>query len=183
MKHKPFALLLWCLLVSGPGCASYTAVKLDATRLSKPVSMSANINREYEISKHVKAEQKIPFLFLVRLSPETGSPDIREMLEPEINSVQGDAVVNVQIKGEASLGDIILPIATGVIGGIAFPPLFVIAAIPFFEDLKTYSVEGDVVKYSSQKPIQELKQEYDPLTGVQSRNVKFDPNTGLPINR
>jgi len=178
------------------GCASYTSVSLSSNQ-SRTVSMTANINREYRVIKHIRVEQKLPFLFIVRMSPEHGHPDLDEMLQPEIDASQGDAVVNVKIKGEAELGDVFLPVGIGVLGGIAFAPLFVIAAIPLYEDLKTYTVEGDIVKYIGEKLLPETEkpspaaeklqaapiQRIDPETGLPlpKPKLQFDPSTGLPI--
>ncbi len=145
--------------------------------------MTANINREYRVIKHIKVEQKIPFLFLVRMNPESGHPEVDEMLQPEIDASQGDAIVNVKIKGEAAFGDVFFPVGVGVVGGIAFAPLFILAVIPLYEDLKTYTVEGDIVMYTDDKKLPEPEQKFDPVTGLPASKPmpRFDPVTGLPI--
>jgi hypothetical protein len=92
----------------------------------------------------------------------------------------------------------------GVVGGVVFPPLFSIAMFPLYEDLKTYTVEGDIVKYVGEQlppvgekllpavekaaPVVEKlppapRQRIDPETGlpVEKPKTRFDPTTGLPI--
>ncbi len=203
MKSGTGKLILgWALLSSsllGTGCASFTSVSLSVNRGDKVVSMTSNINKEYRIIKYVKVEQKVPFLFLVRINPASGSPNLDDMLQPELAAAEGDAIVNVKVKGEAALGDVILPIGMGIVGAFLFPPLGFIAMFPLYEDLKTYTVEGDVVKYVGEKlppaaekppPVVEKlppapKQRIDPETGlpVKKTKVQFDPNTGLPIKQ
>lgn len=201
MKSSTGKLILgWALLSTsllGTGCASFTSVSLSVNRGDKVVSMTSNINKEYRTVKHIKVQQKIPLLFLVRINPASGSPDLDEMLLPELSTVEGDAIVNVTIKGEAALGDVILPVGIGIVGAFIFPPLLFFTAFPLYEDLKTYSVEGDIVKYVGErlppeavKPVPVVEnppptqgQRIDPETGlpVKKSKIQFDPNTGLPI--
>jgi len=201
MKSSTGKLILgWALLSTsllGTGCASFTSVSLSVNRGDKVVSMTSNINKEYRTVKHIKVQQKIPLLFLVRINPASGSPDLDEMLLPELSTVEGDAIVNVTIKGEAALGDVILPVGIGIVGAFIFPPLLFFTAFPLYEDLKTYSVEGDIVKYVGEqlppaavksvpvveKPAPIPAQRIDPETGlpVKKSKIQFDPNTGLPI--
>lgn len=173
--------LVWfafsCLLLCG-GCASHSAVTL-AVNQGKPISLTPYINKDYRVVKHIRVQQKVPLLFVARLSPGGGKPDFDELLRPELISNEGDALVNVKIVGEASLGDVLLPIGLGIISGIGFAPLYVIATAPLFEDLKTYSVEGDLVQYIDRQPESERK--FDPATGTQKAKPRFDPETGLPM--
>jgi len=101
--------------------------------------------------KHFTLRTKEPFLFLQRLFFA--------------------AIVNVKITGAASAGDISLPIVIGL-GGALFlsPPLLTLAFLLFIEDLKTYTIEGDAVKYVDDVvPISQL--------------LRFDPKTCLPLQR
>lgn len=187
MKSSTGKLILGYALLStsllGTGCASFTSVSLSVNRGDKVVSMTSNINKEYRIIKYVKVEQKVPFLFLVRINPAGGNPDLDDMLQPELAAAEGDAIVNVKIKGEAALGDVILPIGMGIVGAFAFPPLLIIAMFPLFEDLKTYTVEGDIVKYVEPKQPPESDRRFDPITGLPLKkpSMQFDPTTGLPL--
>jgi len=109
-------------------------------------------------------KQKVPLLFLLRVSPAGAKPDLSELLEPELIAAQGDAVVNVRIEGTADFFNVILPIGVGVIGGaILWSPLYVFTVFPLFEDLKTYTVEGDIVKYVEGKAIPDREQKFEPV--------------------
>ena len=176
-----FFLLAGVLILSG-GCASYTSVSLS-TNQSKPVSMTSNINKEYSVMKHIRVVQKVPFLFLLRINPENANPNLDELLQPVFAETPADAIVNVRLQGSTSLGDVILPIGLGIAGGLVFAPLFVFVVTPFFEDLKTYSLEGDIVRYSESSKPSEPKQKFDPVTGLPTENPtpRFDPATGLPM--
>lgn len=182
MKNLVCFLFIAGMLVLSEGCASLTTVSLS-TNQAKPISMTANINKEYRVLKHIKVVQSVPFLFLVRLNPENAAPDIDQLLQPEFAATPGDAIVNVKIEGKPFFGDIFFPIGFGVVGGIAFSPLFLFVAAPFFEDLKTYTIEGDIVQYIEPNPILKPNQQFDPVTGlpVRSTTIQFDPNTGLPV--
>jgi len=164
-------------------CASFTPVNLGMNLGSKPVCMSSNINKEYTVVKHIKIKQKVPFLFLVRMKPDAGGVDLNELLAVDLNSSQADAVVNVCIKGEPAFGDVVLPVAIGLLTGLMFPPFFLLATVPMFEDLKTYEVEGDVVRYVYHDKSLPVELPIDPNTGqpVKPAALKFDPVTGLPI--
>lgn len=174
------ALIISCL----ESCASITPVTISIRPGSKPVSMNANINREYTMVKHFRVKQKVPVLFVFRLSPYGAAADINEMIAPELQSSQADAIVNLSVKGNAEIQDVFLPIGIGLLGGLILSPtFFFITVIPFYEDLKTYEVEGDLVKYVAQATSPENpKEPFDPLTGLpkQKPKIEYDPETGLP---
>jgi len=174
------------MMVCIQSCASFTPVDFSLFAGTKTVSMTANINREYKVIKHIKVQQKVPFLFLVRLHPQSGSADLNELLGPELKNSEADALVNVTIKGNVAFGDVMLPLGLGFLGGLMFPPMFVLMAIPLYEDLKTYTVEGDLVKYiDRQTEPDQFKQSFDPLTGspTEKKKITYDAETGLPIKK
>lgn len=182
MNHHLLFSVLCAGLLCG-GCASLTSVELSAGGRLKTVSMTSDVNKEYRVIRHVEVKQRVPLLFLMRVVPGSATPDINELLEPELVAAQGDAIVNVKISGSAALGDMLLPIGVGVVGGLALAPLFVFTVFPLFEDLKTYTVEGDIVEYTGERPLPASEQRFDPATGQPVRKpvVRFDPATGLPI--
>jgi hypothetical protein len=200
MKSSIRKLILgWALLPTfllGTGCASFTSVTVESRGVMKPISMTSNINREYSVVKHFKREQKAPFLFLARLNPGGGTFNLDEELQDEPGFGEGDALVNTSVKSQVAFGDILFPIVVGVGGGLIFPPFFFFLACPFYEDLKTCVVEGDIVKYVAEKsapageklpPAVEKpapEQKFDPVTGLPAAKPapRFDPATGLPIN-
>lgn len=199
------------MLFSGWGCASMSSVTVESKGFMKPISMTPNINREYSVIKHFKREQKAPFLFLTRLSPTGAAFNLDEELLEEPGFAEGDAVVNASVKSQLAMGDLLFPLVVGIGGGLIFPPFFFFLACPFYEDLKTCVVEGDIVKYVPEKaapageklpPAMEMpapvvakpasvveklppspNQRIDPETGLPMKKPKlrFDPNTGLPI--
>ncbi|MDP1677969.1 MAG: hypothetical protein Q8L88_14015 [Bacteroidota bacterium] len=184
MKWFRVAFPFFAIIVCNEGCASITPVNLSMSQGSKTVSMTSNINKEYEVIKHFKVKQAVPFLFLFRLNPDGGQADLNELLAPELISSQADAVVNLSIKGDGDIKDVFLPVGLGLLSGIVISPVFYfVMTIPLFEDLKTYEVEGDLVKYISQTSLPEKTKELiDPLTGLplQKQKIEYDPETGLP---
>ncbi len=169
-----------------PYCASFTSVDLSLRPGTKTVSMTTDINRKYEVVKHIVVQQKVSFLFLVRMNAQNGSVDLNELLRSELSNSQADALVNVSIRGKVAIGDVALPLGIGFLGGIMFPPLFLIMVIPMYEDLKTYEVEGDLVRYIDQPAATDQSvKPFDPLTGVpvEKKNIQFDPETGLPVKK
>lgn len=192
------------VLFLGGGCASMTSVAVESKGVMKPISMTPNINREYIVIKHFKKEQKAPFLFLTRLNPAGAAFNLDEELRNEPGFGEGDAVVNVSVKSQLAMGDLLFPLVVGVGGGLIFPPFFAFLACPLYEDLKTCVVEGDIVKYAAEAPapggekiaptvekptpvVEKLPakpiQRIDPETGLPMKepSIQFDPNTGLPI--
>ena len=183
MKRIALLLSVGCLLFVAGGCASYTGVFLSVNGEDKPVSMTSNVNKEYRVVKHFRVEQRSPLLFLVRMFPVPAQPDLAAMMRPDLIANGGDAVVNLKMTGEASLGDVLLPVGVGVFGGLVYPALFFAITLPIFEDLKTYTVEGDIVKYVEPNRTPEPGRKFDPVTGLPltTEPVQFDPKTGLPV--
>ena len=149
------------------GCASFTPVTISADDATMPICISSNINHEYEIVKHVRLEQRVPLLFLQRMFAQC-NPDIQGMIEQEIADQRGDAFVNMRIAGTAKAGDVLLPLAIGIGGAFIAPGFLAVAIVPFFVDLRTYTVEGDVVRCGPEPPPLPLKK----------ARMKFDPETG-----
>ena len=185
MKCIATILTIGCVIILANGCASSSTVYLSMSREDKVMSMTPNINREYRTIKHMRAAQKAPFLFLVRMFPGEAQPNLDEMVTPEFMTAQADAMVNMKFRGETSVGDVLLPVGVGLIGGLAFPPLFIFMMFPIFEDLKTYSVEGDIVKYVGTQQAPGSERKFDPITGLPLTKpaLYIDPMTGLPVEK
>jgi hypothetical protein len=171
--------VFFAVLLCVEGCASITPVKLSAHQSMKTISMTSNINKEYTIIRHFKVKQKS------RMSPYGASADFNELITPDLISSQADAIVNVSIKGDAAIPDVFFPIGLGLLGGLTLSPMFYfLIPVPLFEDLKTYEVEGDLVKYIDQTSAPVMTKELiDPLTGLpqQKQKIKYDAETGLPV--
>ena len=185
MKRIATILTIGSLLFQANGCASSSSVYLSMNRGDKVMSITSNVNKEYRVIRHMSAEQKIPFLFMVRMFPGETKPDLDAMVSLELTTAQADAMVNVKFRGETSIGDALLPVGLGFFGGLAFPPLFVIMALPLYEDLKTYAIEGDLVKYVEPQEAPESDRKFDPITGLPLTKpaIHIDPMTGLPMKK
>ncbi len=155
---------------------------LTAHEVGIPVSMNSNAGRPYNVIAHFKTGQQEKGIFIQRLYGGA-QPDLNAMVQRQLAKTDGDAIVNVKIKGEAQFGDVLLPVIFGI-GGTFVHPLFSFFIFePFFTDLKTYTVEGDIVRFTDTEQKRNPFVRLDPATGlpVQSKpRVEFDPETGLP---
>lgn len=184
-KWFTMVVIYFAVILPIEGCASLTPVNLSVHQDLKTVSMTSAINKEYTVLRHFKVKQKSPFLFISRLSPYGAGVDLNELITPELVSSKADAIVNLSIKGDAAIADVFLPIGLGLLGGITLSPIFYfLVPIPVFEDLKTYEIEGDLVRYVEQPSIPvKFRELIDPSTGlpIQKQKIKYDPETGLPV--
>lgn len=166
------------LLISG--CAT---VHFDALNISVPVMMNAKNAPPPRTVTHFTLRQNVSFLFLHRLIG-AGKPDVSAMLENQLRLTPGDAIVNLRIHGDTDVGDFLLPIGVGFAGGIIFPPFYFFLYQPLLFDLKSYTIEGDVVTYGiPPTPVPAVVPKIDPFTGlplIENKTVEFDPETGLP---
>lgn len=123
------------------GCMT---VRLTAEGLENPVAMTGNVNKKYTIVKHFSSDLKAWFaLFdLVTIS----EPNVREALHNEILSAHGDAVINVKIQGHTTFTDGAFASAVGIIGALVLPAYGV--SMTHLLNIRTYTVEGDVIKYA-----------------------------------
>jgi hypothetical protein len=108
------------------------------------ISMTPNINREFTIIKHFKRDLKAWFtiLGLVTIS----DPKVEEVIREEILKAQGDRVVNLEITGQTTILDGLIPVAVGNVGFLVAPPYGVYAA--YLIGARTYTIEGDIIKYT-----------------------------------
>lgn len=113
-------------------------------------------------------------------------PDISAMLQRQLRLTPGDAIINVRIHGSTRMVDIAGPILLGIAGGLIFPPFFLFIYEPFILDLKSYTVEGDIVTYKktpASPPVPAVTKPIDPMTGLpieETKKIEYDPLTGLP---
>ena len=143
-----------------------------------PVLLNTPAEKEYVIVEHFSVLQDRSMLFLKRLHGG-GHPDIQGMLDKQLKKTPGDAIINLSITGETREMDVVGPLIFGIAGAFMFSPLIIIAFEPIFADLKTYSIEGDVIRYTGQAN----RIQIDPETGLPihtSAPGEFDPETGLP---
>jgi len=123
------------------GCET---VHLTAVRVEKPISMTPNINREFTVIKHFKRDLKAWFtiLGLVTIS----NLKVEEVIREEILKAQGDGVVNLEITGQTTILDGLIPVAAGTVGFLVAPPYGAYAA--YLIGARTYTIEGDIIKYT-----------------------------------
>lgn len=129
-------------LLSFIGCMT---VNLTSEGIDKPVSMTNNVNQQnFTVIKHIKRDVKGIFtLFnLVTIS----DTKINDILRSELQASQGDAVINVKIKGQTTLVDGAIPLAATFVGSLISPVVGFLAA--YMIGLRTYTVEGDIIRYS-----------------------------------
>ena len=151
-----------------------------AREISIPIYMNAPSDRPYVVLTHFTVEQDRSMLFFKRLLGG-GKPDITKMLNSQLTKYNGDAIINLQIFGDTDVGDFLLPMAVGAAGSLIFSPVLFFIFEPLFFDLKSYTAEGDIIRFLElAKPKQQLPQ-FNPLTGLpEQQKIEFDPETGLP---
>ncbi len=143
-----------------------------------PVLLNTPAEKEYVVVEHFSVLQDRSLLFLKRLHGG-GHPDFQGMLDKQLKKTPGDAIINLSITGETRELDVIAPLIFGIAGAFVYTPLVIIAFEPIFTDLKTYSIEGDVIRYTGRTNLRPI----DPETGLPvqtSAPNTFDPETGLP---
>lgn len=158
-------------------------VHFDALNADVPVIMNSKNLPRHTVVTHFSLRQESSFLFADRLFGG-GKPDLTRMVQQQLTLTPGDAMVNVRIHGDTNVGDFLLPIIFGAAGGFVFPPLVLFVYEPLFYDLKTYTIEGDIIRYSVEPKSQSGKILYfDPMTGLpieEKKKTEYDPETGLP---
>jgi len=125
MKWSQKLLGMIFLLLFVAGCAT---VNLETKAAEDNISMSHVVNKNYKKITHFKRNTQAWFAIfdLATIS----NPNLRNIVEDEIRAVDGDGVVNLQIKGETTFIDGCISILTG---SLIRP--------------RSYTIEGDVVKY------------------------------------
>jgi hypothetical protein len=176
-----FIVAAGCALLFLQGCAT---VHMDALNAGVPVMMNAKqIDAPYN-AVHFWARQDEQFVFLHRLYGGA-KPDINAILQKQLRQTPGDAVINLRIHGTTDIGDVVIPILIGIGGIFIFPPLSLFLYEPLLFDLKSYTVEGDIITYKNKQVLPQPvpPQKIDPLTGLpveEKKKTEFDPETGLP---
>ncbi len=126
MKKSIGWILVGFLLVSASGCMT---VRLSSMGVDKPVMMTgAEVERDYALVRNFSRNLKGYFLIahLVTLS----DPKVQEVIREEINAANGDAAVNVTIKGQTTIVDGLASLLTYSLFG-----------------MRTYTIEGDIIVY------------------------------------
>ncbi len=169
MKAAPALVAL--ALLSSAGCAH---VHFDASRSRVPASMTARVGRPGKVIGHFQKEIRCSWI-LWRLLPMS-DVELAPLIEQVARERQADAVVNLRIHGESTFVDSLLTIGIATVAGgilsylLASPdPAMREQAViqnaasaalvanlvgtggalylPFF---RTYTVEGDLVRFESE---------------------------------
>ncbi len=126
MKRSIGWILSALFLISVSGCMT---VRLSSMGVDKPVMMTgAEVERDYSLVRNFRRNVKGYFLIahLVTLS----NPKVQEIIKEEINAANGDAAVNVTIKGQTTIVDGVAVLLTYSLFG-----------------MRTYTIEGDIIVY------------------------------------
>lgn len=126
MKKSIRWILVGLFLISASGCMS---VRLSSMGVDKPVMMTGpEVERDYSLVRSFRRSVKGYFLIshLVTIS----NPKVQKVVSEEIDTANGEAAVNVNIKGQTTIVDGLASMLTWT--------LF---------SMRTYTVEGDIIKY------------------------------------
>jgi len=123
---KKFVVLFAAALIS-VSLVSCMKVELNAEGVSKNVSMTGT-SRKYTVLHHFRTD--LTGFFVVFNLVTISNPDIAKEVNNQITTAQGDAVINLTIHGETNIVD-------GLVSYVTYTLL----------GLRTYTVEGDVIKY------------------------------------
>ena len=140
MRRVAVGVILLVLVVLLSGCAT---VQLDVRDLDGAVAMTADLNRDYDVVAHFSRSTQAQFAFFDLVTIR--EPEIEEIMATELRAAWGDAIANVTLKGQMTFVDGAISVAAGVLGGLIWPPYGAYAACLF--GFRTYTVEGDVIRY------------------------------------
>ena len=140
MKKRGVHLVLCLFSLLFIGCST---VHLTSGGFNRPASMNNITNEKFGVVKHFSVETKGWFTLASLYTFK--DTNIQKILQNELDSVQGDAIVNVKIKGQTTFVDSVLPMGLYCVAIAVNPYLaFVSFMIP---TSRTYTIEGDVIKY------------------------------------
>lgn len=127
--------------LSGGGCMT---VQLSTDGIDKTVAMTSDVNKTFTIVRRFNQDLKGWFT-LFNLITIT-DPRVSDLVRNELSAARGDAVINLRIQGQTTFVDGLIPIALGIVGGLAAPPFGFFASNLI--GVRTYTVQGDIIKYS-----------------------------------
>jgi hypothetical protein len=124
-----------------------------------PVSLSAEINREYSVVHHFRVRTSAWFVGrVITLS----NPKVERIVEQQLRRNNGDAVVNLKINGRDTFLDFLTPIGAGLAADALYyfalsndeveevrilSTSAVAGLVGVLVSSRTVFVEGDVVRY------------------------------------
>lgn len=135
------------------GCMT---VEIGAS-LETPVSVSGTLEDDYVVVRHFENKTKAWFTLFDLVTMK--NPDFSALIEEELIRTPGDAVINLEIVGQTTAIDGLIPIAMTIVGtllGQALAPdpysgavygtaLGTVAGAML--SARTFTVSGDIAKY------------------------------------
>ncbi len=150
--------LLASLLISASLLSGCVTVDLSTGGIRAPVAMSSNINRDYSVIRHFERPLKGWFTLFDLITVQ--HPKVEEAIREELERSDGDGVVNVEIRGQDTFIDRLIPAALSA-AGVTFTALGVASYSSTYSvvgallsiaasqiRVRTYTVRGDVVRYT-----------------------------------
>jgi hypothetical protein len=125
--------------------------------LETPVSMSGAPDKDYTVVRHFEQTKKAWFTLFDLVTMK--NPDLSGVIEAELKRTPGDAVINVEVEGQTTVIDGLMPIAMSVAGTLAGQAL---AADPYYGAYygtalgtlagamlfaRTYTISEDVIEF------------------------------------
>ena len=153
MKTLRIMCLVGFALVIAVGCMT---VDLQ-TEADKPVMMSGEVDNEYSIVRSFEVDHKAWFTLFDLVTVK--NPSVGQTIERELKRADGDAAINVEIVGQTTFIDGLIPVAMTVAGTLVGTAL---APDPYYGSVygtivgsvtgamlsaRTYTVKGDIIKY------------------------------------
>ncbi len=137
-------LIISVAMVSMFALAGCETVMLTAEGIPQPASMTGNVNKKYTIVKHFSRSLKGWFMVFDLIT--VSNPSVQKLVHNEILSAQGDAVINIRIKGQTTFWDDVPPVVLSVVGTLVAPPWGSLAGD--IVSSRTFTVSGDVIRYT-----------------------------------
>jgi hypothetical protein len=128
-KQLAFLVVLCGLIMSSCG-----TIALNSTGLNSPAQLNSAGRQDYTILKSFKVQDKAGWVLgIVPANKPAGDRHeyFADFLNMQIQEAGGDAVINVQVRAQQSVGDILINIVS--LG---------------FYYTRTVTVTGDVIKYN-----------------------------------
>jgi len=144
MKHSS-SILSCCLLLVLTVFLSCTTIHLNSGPITNSVDMTNKVDRKYRIIRHFDREVKGWFTINGLVTIADVDNKFQRLVLEELQATRGDAVINVRVKGQTDIVDVLIPLAPGVIGALISYPWGAYAS--WLICSRTYTIEGDVIKY------------------------------------
>ena len=125
----------------------------------QPVSMTGETEKDYRVVRHFEKAHKAWFTLFDLVTAK--NPDINATIESEIRKADADAIINLEIRGQTTFLDGLIPIAMTFAGtylGYVLAPDLILGSTygtilgsigGALLSSRTYTVSGDVIRYGN----------------------------------